>query len=254
MILNFRKFGEGPPLLILHGVFGSADNWQTLGKQLATSYTVYLIDQRNHGQSFHSPVFSYEAMRDDLLALVESESLQHFHLIGHSMGGKTAMFFACAYPHLVRNLVVVDIAPRHYLPHHQNIFKGFHSLDLPTLTSRKEADEQMAQVIPDFGVRQFILKNLSRNEHGQFAWKLNLDAIEKNIENIGSGLPKDLSFEGNTLFVSGGLSDYITSEDRDQISHHFPNSDLATIDGAGHWVHAQKPQELLTLLQSFLSK
>lgn len=253
MKLHFRKFGEGHPLFVLHGVFGSADNWQTLAKYFAENNSVYLLDQRNHGNSPHSEVMTYEAMADDLKELMDDEGLSQIHLLGHSMGGKTAMAFGMKYPDLLNKLIVVDIAPKYYPPHHQQIFEGFHAVNLQTLTSRKEAEDIMASTIKDFGVRQFILKNLTRNTQNEFAWKVNLDVIEKNIEIIGEGLNTNQTWSGEALFIAGGKSQYILAEDEIIIKNYFPKAVIKSIDGSGHWVHAEKPQELLKMVQEFLS-
>lgn len=254
MKLNFRKYGQGHPLFVLHGVFGSSDNWQSLGKAFAEHFTTYLIDLRNHGNSPHSEEMTYDAMARDLKELMSSEGLKSIHLLGHSMGGKVAMHFATAYPQLVDRLIVVDIAPKYYPPHHQQIFEGFHSVDLANLQSRKDADNQMAEKIRDFGVRQFILKNLTRDEQGNYAWKVNLNALQKNIENIGAGLPENQKSENPTLFIGGSKSDYLQDADHELIKQHFPKASIESVDGAGHWVHAEKPKELLALVLEFLSK
>lgn len=252
MKLHFRKFGKGHPLFVLHGVFGSADNWQTLAKYFAEQFTVYLIDQRNHGNSPHDDVMTYDAMVEDLATLMNDEGLTSIHLLGHSMGGKTAMTFSMKYPEKLNKMIVVDIAPKYYPPHHQQIFEGFHAIDLATLESRKEAEEIMASKIRDIGVRQFILKNLTRNTSNQFEWKVNLKVIEENIEIIGEGLSTDQKWSGEALFISGGKSQYILPEDEIIIKNYYPNAEIKTIEGAGHWVHAEKPQELLNLVLAFL--
>lgn len=252
MQLNFRKYGSGQPLFILHGVFGSSDNWQTLGKEFAEKHAVYLIDQRNHGNSPHDEEMNYQVMSEDLVELMEQEKLTNINILGHSMGGKTAMHFACSYPDYVDKLIVVDIAPKYYPPHHQQIFEGFHSVDLKTIETRKDADEQMAKKIKNMGVRQFILKNLSR-EGDSYTWKVNLKALEENVEKIGGGLPEEALFEKGTLFIGGTKSDYITEEDHKLIKKHFPASEIKMIDGAGHWVHAEKPKELAEVVFDFLS-
>lgn len=253
MILDFRTLGEGEPLIVLHGVFGSADNWQTQAKSFSESHKTYLVDLRNHGKSFHSEVFDYHVMSEDVAQLMQSEGIDQAYILGHSMGGKVAMHLACRYPQLVKKLIVVDIAPRHYLPHHQQIFDGFNSVDLANLTNRKEADTQMSTKIADFGVRQFILKNLQRDKEGQFSWKLNLRAIEQNIEKVGAGLPEDYSFSGPTLFIRGSKSDYIKPEDEYLIKKPFPDAKVNTVEGAGHWVHAEKPEALIDQVLHFLS-
>ncbi len=253
MKLNFRKFGTGHPLFVLHGVFGSSDNWQTLGKSFSEHFTTYLIDLRNHGSSPHSDEMNYSVMTEDLLELMRDEGLESIYLLGHSMGGKTAMHLATHYPNKVKKLIVVDIAPKYYPPHHQQIFKGFHSVDLETTQSRKDADEQISQVISDLGIRQFILKNLGRDSENNFQWKLNLKAIEANIHEVGGGMAENALFDHSTLFIGGTKSDYITQEDLPLIGKHFPNSQVEMIAGAGHWVHAEKPKELNELVINFLS-
>lgn len=244
--------GEGEPLIILHGVFGSSDNWQTLGKVFAEHHKVYLVDLRNHGNSPHSQEFDYPLMVADIIELMEDEQLETAHILGHSMGGKVAMHLATSHPQRVKKLIVVDIAPKYYPPHHQQIFEGFHAVNLSTLSNRKEADEQMAQVIKNIGVRQFILKNLDRNKDGSFEWKLNLDAIESAIDKVGEGLEENVHFEGPSLFIAGGNSDYISVSDAEIIHQYFPKSTIITIKGAGHWVHAEKPQELGELVINYL--
>lgn len=253
MKLNFRTLGEGEPLIIMHGVFGSSDNWQTLGKVFAEKFKVYLVDLRNHGNSPHSDEFDYNVMVKDVVELMDAEGLKKSHILGHSMGGKVAMHLATQHAEKVDKLVVVDIAPKYYHPHHQQIFEGFHSVDLQNLENRKDADDQMAKVISNMGVRQFILKNLDRKKDGSFDWKLNVDAIEKAIEKVGEGMEGDVSFEGTSLFIAGGKSDYITDADHDLIREHFPKAIVATVKDAGHWVHAEKPKELGEMVMEFLN-
>lgn len=254
MKLNFRTLGSGQPLIIMHGVFGSSDNWQTLGKVFSEKFKVYLVDLRNHGNSPHSEEFDYDFMVDDIVELMYDDGLNDAHFLGHSMGGKVAMHFATKHPDKLGKLIVVDIAPKHYPPHHQQIFDGFRSVDLANLSNRKEADDQMSSVISNFGVRQFILKNLDRRKDGSFGWKLNLEVIQNAIEKVGEGIEGDVSFNGNTLFIAGGKSDYITVNDHELIHHHFPNTIISTVEGAGHWVHAEKPKELSDLVLDFLTK
>ncbi|WP_424962609.1 alpha/beta fold hydrolase [Ekhidna sp.] len=253
MKLNFRTLGEGDPLIIMHGVFGSSDNWQTLGKVFAERFKVYLVDLRNHGNSPHSDEFDYDVMVKDVVELMDDEDLKKAHILGHSMGGKVAMHLATQHTNRVDKLIVVDIAPKYYPPHHQEIFEGFHSVDLDSLENRKDADEQMAKVISNFGVRQFILKNLDRKKDGSFGWKLNVNAIERAIDKVGEGIEGDVSFEGTTLFIAGSKSDYITDEDHDLIREHFPKALIASVKDAGHWVHAEKPKELGEMVMEFLS-
>jgi len=251
MKLHFRSFGQGEPLIILHGVFGSSDNWQTVGKSLSGQFKIYLVDQRNHGSSPHSEEFNYSVMADDLLSLMMDEGIESAHLLGHSMGGKTAMTFTTRYPERVKKLIVVDMATRYYPPHHENIFRAFRSLNLPEIQSRKQADDELAHELPDFGVRQFILKNLTRKDN-DFVWKLNLDAIEANAEKIGAALDDDAWFNGHVLFIGGSESDYIQKSDFEAIHQHFPNAKIEFISGAGHWVHAEQPRPLIQKVTDFL--
>ncbi len=253
MKLNFRVLGEGEPVIVLHGIFGSSDNWQTVGKSLSEKFAVYLVDLRNHGQSPHSDEMNYPVMARDIKALIEEETGGSAHIVGHSMGGKVAMELATTFPQAIKSLVVVDIAPKYYPPHHQEILESFKSLGLKNLKSRKDADDALSTKISNPGVRQFILKNLGRNDDGSFEWKLNHRAIEANIETIGKGLDDGKSFGGETLFINGSKSDYIRNTDHELILSHFPKAQFETVNGSGHWVHAEKPQEITSLLTKFLS-
>lgn len=251
MKLNFRKTGEGKPLVILHGLFGSADNWMTIAKDLQKHYTLYLIDQRNHGDSGHSDEWDYKVMAEDLKELLEDNDLESIYLMGHSMGGKTAMTFALLYPDKVEKLIVADIAPRHYPVHHQTILEGLNAINLEKLSSRKEADEKLAEYIEDWGIRQFLLKSLTRKE-GKFAWKINLPVITEKIENIGEALDRDKVFDKPTLFMGGANSKYIQDKDKADIDKFFPNSHLIHIKDAGHWLHAEKPDAVAETVKAFL--
>lgn len=252
MELNYKSFGEGYPIIILHGLFGTLDNWQTIAKKLAANYSVYIIDQRNHGRSPHDDTFDYAAMAEDLQAFMESQWIYEAHIIGHSMGGKTAMQFALTYPDLVNQLVVVDIAPKAYEGGHQAIFEALFSLDVSTIANRKEADAALLDKIPDLGVRQFLLKNLTNDKKGGYKWKMNLPVIYKNYEQILGALESQETFDNPTLFIRGGQSDYIQKEDLSRIKTFFPAAELATVAEAGHWVHAAAPTALLTIVNAFL--
>ncbi|MBA9077706.1 alpha/beta fold hydrolase [Rufibacter quisquiliarum] len=253
MELHYRTIGEGSPLLILHGLFGYSDNWQTLGKYYAEHFKVYLIDQRNHGRSPHTPDFSYQHMSDDLREFIDQHQIQDAAILGHSMGGKVAMNFALQHPDKLSKLLVADIAPKAYPPHHDDILEGFHSIDLESLESRQDADDQLAQKVPDFGTRQFLLKNLYRTEDNKFAWRLNLESIEANLDSILGNIESDTPFTKPTLFLRGGNSRYIKPEqDTEQIKRLFPNAEIQTIENAGHWLHAEQPQEFFKLSMAFL--
>lgn len=244
MELHSVILGEGRPFLILHGFLGMSDNWKTLGKQFAKDgFEIHLIDQRNHGKSPHSDKFSYELMAGDIKEYCDSHDLKNIILLGHSMGGKTAMLTACENEGLVEKLIVVDIAPKYYAPHHQQILKGLTALDDAKLTSRGDAEDFLKDYIPETGVRLFLLKNLYWKTKEQLSLKLNLDALKANIENIGEALPEDKSFGGPTIFIKGENSDYITSQDHSAIKKQFPNAEFAEIKDAGHWVHAENMKD-----------
>jgi pimeloyl-ACP methyl ester carboxylesterase len=251
MKLNFKKIGSGPPLVILHGLFGSADNWYSISRELDTEFTMYLVDLRNHGDSPHSEEWNYEVMAEDLLELVNEEGLDKVYLMGHSMGGKVAMTFAVNNSKRVERLIVADISPRYYPVHHEVIIEGLLGMNLPEIQSRKEADEALADFIPDFGTRQFLLKSLGRNEDG-FYWKINLPVIVRHIEEVGKALEKDARYKGKTLFMAGEKSNYIQQKDMESILDHFPKFQLKTIFDAGHWMHAEQPKAVVREIRSFL--
>lgn len=249
--LYFRELGEGKPLIILHGLFGSSDNWLTLGRKFAEDYKVYILDQRNHGQSFHDNDFSYEAMASDLKQFIDSKGIEDPHVLGHSMGGKTAMTFATTNPDSIDKLIVADIGPQSYPVHHTSILKGLFSIDLQSIKSRKEADEQLTEYIPEMGIRQFLLKNLTRSG-SDFAWRINLPVIAQSIEQIGKGLNQNTSYANSALFVRGEKSDYVKDSDFNLIHSIFTNCKLETVLGAGHWLHAEKPQEFYHIVMNYL--
>lgn len=245
--------GEGAPLIILHGLFGSSDNWLSIARELESRYKVYLVDQRNHGDSPHSEEFTYSAMAADLKEFVEEHDIKAPVVVGHSMGGKTAMNFAVTCPNLLRKLVVVDIAPRYYPVHHDVILKGLQSIDVESLESRREADKALSEYVPELGVRQFLLKNLGRNSEGGYEWKINLPVINDQIENVGEALDEESRFEKPVLFINGAKSGYIKKErDEALIQQIFPKATIETIPGAGHWVHAEKPAEVIEKVRTFI--
>jgi pimeloyl-ACP methyl ester carboxylesterase len=228
------------------------DNWFSIAKELVDHYTLYLVDQRNHGDSPHAPDWNYALMVEDLRELLDEEGLEKVFLMGHSMGGKTVMNFAVAYPERVEKLIVGDIAPRHYPIHHQRILEGLNALNLQTLQSRKEADELLAAYIPEAGIRQFLLKSLGRGAEG-FVWKINLSVITANIENVGEALAEGSRYEGPSLFLGGANSDYILPSDLAAIQTHFPNYEWVSIPDAGHWLHAEQPEAVVKEIRRFLS-
>ena len=252
-ILHAIVKGEGDPLLILHGFLGMADNWKTLGNKFSENgFQVHLIDQRNHGRSFQTAAFSYTLMAEDLLRYIEFHQLDKVNIIGHSMGGKTAMFFASAYPERVAKLVVVDIAPKYYPQHHHQILSGLNALDFSRVKSRGEADKALAAYVPELSTRQFLLKNLYWTSGKTLAFRFHLESLTQNIEALGEALPQQANTAGATLFLKGGDSQYITQQDTSHIKTHFPNAVTDEIEGAGHWVHAAQPNAFFERVMAFL--
>lgn len=253
MKLHSNILGQGQPLLILHGFLGMSDNWKTLGNEFAEAgYEVHLIDQRNHGRSPHSETFSYTELAKDIQEYIQHYNLKNVILVGHSMGGKTAMTAAALFPHLVEKLVVVDIAPKYYAPHHQEILKGLKAVDDATLTSRGKADEVLSRYVPEKAVRMFLLKNLHWKNKEQLGLRLNLEVLTREIEELGRGLPMDYTYSGPTLFIRGERSNYITSEDKGLIEKHFPKATIVSIPRAGHWVHAENKKAFYEELMKFI--
>lgn len=244
MKLHYRKMGEGAPFIILHGLFGSSDNWQTHAKRLADYFEVYLVDQRNHGHSDWSEDFNYDLLAEDLKELIDDEGLSDVYLLGHSMGGKTAMFFAQKYPELVEKLIVVDMGIKGYPSHHGPILEGLNALDLNVIKTRGAAAKEMAKYVDNEATRMFLLKNLYWKEKGQLAWRINIPVLEEKMPEILVPLPEAECFVP-TLFMRGGLSGYIKEEDYDSIREAFPDCDIKTIERAGHWIHAEAPKEFM---------
>ena len=251
-ILHSRIIGEGKPLLILHGYFGNGDNWKSIANKLKDSFQVHLIDQRNHGRSFHSDEFDYELMVEDLYNYIVHHQLEKAHLLGHSMGGKTVMLFAVEHPELVDKLIVADISPRMYPPHHHDILEALNSIDFSIHTSRKLVDEKLAEKIPENGVRQFLLKSVYWKEKGQLDFRFNLHSLIENNNEVGVALPSFTVFDGETLFLKGENSGYISSDEEPIINAHFPNNRIESIKNAGHWLHAENPMDFLNALSNFL--
>jgi pimeloyl-ACP methyl ester carboxylesterase len=245
--------GIGKPLLILHGFLGMSDNWKTLGSQFADlGYQVHMLDLRNHGRSFHADAFNYEVMMEDVVAYCKFHNLTAISIIGHSMGGKTAMFLATNHSELVDKLIVADIGPKYYKPHHQDILAGLNAVDFSEKPDRNQVEEVLKKYIPDFGTRQFLMKSLYWKEPGQLAFRFNLDSFNANIEHVGSAIPENKLFEKQTLFIRGGNSRYILDIDLEQIKTHFPKATLETIPNAGHWLHAENPKIFFEIVQQFL--
>jgi len=255
MLLHSNIIGSGHPMIILHGFLGMGDNWKTLAKQFAKeNFEVHLVDQRNHGRSFHSDDFSYEDMVMDLKYYFDYHKIGNAILLGHSMGGKTAMLFATRHPSLISKLLVADISPRYYPVHHDAILEGLSSLDFKVITSRGEADEQLSNYVLDIGTRMFLLKNLYWVEKGKLALRINLEVLKEQVAEVGEALPIHEIFEGETLFLRGDWSEYIGLQDEALIRRQFPNASIKTIANAGHWLHAENPKEFYKLVINFIKQ
>ncbi|MBS4013285.1 MAG: alpha/beta fold hydrolase [Bacteroidetes bacterium] len=252
MKLNYKSFGNGPPIIIVHGLFGMLDNWITIARKFENDYTVYLVDQRNHGKSGRSDVFNYQAMSDDLLEFMDTNNIQTSHLIGHSMGGKTIMQFAFDYPERVNKLVVADIGPVQYENKHEMIINAMLSIDFSQQKSRQDVEELLSKTIKSKRLLQFLMKNLYWKDKNNLGWKTNMEAVLENMEKIGEAIASDKPYMGPALFVRGGRSDYVTLKEMHQIKMQFPIAEIKTINGATHWLHYDKPDDFFALVSDFL--
>lgn len=252
-ILHSRIVGTGKPLVILHGFLGMGDNWKTLANRFAEAgFETHLVDQRNHGRSFHHMDFSYEHMAEDLDKYLTHHNIDDINLLGHSMGGKTAMEFAVERAELVDKLVVADISPKAYPQHHQAILAGLSVLWAATIESRKEADEVLSDYVKEPGIRQFLLKNLYWKEKGQLGLRINLPALMANVDEVGKPLDANDLYHGPALFLKGEKSDYIQDLDEILIKRHFPQAEVKEVGAAGHWLHAENPAEFYQNVMNFL--
>jgi len=263
MKINYKNFGKGKPLIILHGLYGSSDNWYSVAKELSGKFMVYLPDARNHGKSGHTQNHDYESMKEDLLDFIKQHDIVHPIIIGHSMGGKTAMQFALDHPEKLKKLVVVDISPRDYSEtekagekglSHAHIINALKNIDLSKVDKRSDAEEQLSREISSKPVRQFLLKNLEREKNGGYHWLLNLEALSNDLPKILGGINDNTGkqFDGSTLFIRGELSSYITDNDLQEIKSFFPAAKVQTVKNAGHWIHAENPGEFLGILSGFI--
>ncbi len=251
-LLHGNVLGKGEPLIILHGLFGMGDNWKSLANKYAADFEVHLIDQRNHGRSFHSDEFSYEFMAEDLGKYIAFHELEEVNLLGHSMGGKTAMLYSTQAEEVVKKLIVADISPRYYTPHHQIITQALQAVDFSGIKQRTEVEDVLKAYISNFGIRQFLLKNVNRKDDGTYEFRFNLKSIVAHIEEVGKPLAEDHVYHKSTLFIRGDNSDYITSEDEILIKHHFPLAEIVTVKNAGHWLHAENPSDFYELTLNYL--
>jgi len=254
MKLHSNIIGSGFPLVILHGFLGMGDNWKTLAKKYSKlGYEVHLVDQRNHGRSPHSEDFSYEILSADLLEYCKNRDFEKITLLGHSMGGKTAMQFACEYPEKIQHLLIADISPKYYAPHHQDILDSLQALDFLKIKSRVDAENELKKYITHQATRMFLLKNLHRKSPTEFALRVNLRVLSEKVIEIGRALSPDLIFTGKVLFLKGELSNYILNNELDVIQKHFPNYELKTIANAGHWLHAENSSDFFAISRFFLN-
>lgn len=252
-MLHSKIEGQGSPLLILHGFMGSGDNWKTLSGQYAENgFEVHSLDLRNHGKSLHSDVFTYTAMVQDVVEYCDGNNLEKVAIIGHSMGGKVTMFFAVAYPERVSKLIIADIGPKYYRPHHQDILAGLNAVHFEMKPDRSAVEATLTEYIEDAGTRQFLMKNLYWKEPGQLQFRFNLPVFNEKVENIGEALPQDAQFNGPTLFLKGDRSNYIKEEDAALIETHFPEAIIKTVANSGHWLHAENPKYFLEYTLEFL--
>jgi pimeloyl-ACP methyl ester carboxylesterase len=251
-ILHSKIIGNGDPLFILHGLFGMSDNWLTLGRKFSEHFEVHLIDLRNHGRSFHDDVMGYEVMVQDIVKYLEHYNLNTINILGHSMGGKVAMFFAVLHPEKVEKLIVADIAPKNYPNRHQFIFNALDKVDFDLIKTREAIRKILNQSIPNQGIVQFLLKNVYHKTVAELDWRFNKKVLQKNYKSLNEPLPSFYTFDKETLFLKGGNSDYILASDERFITAHFPNAQIETISNAGHWLHAENPDEFYEKCRLFL--
>lgn len=242
-LLHSNILGQGKPLIILHGLFGLSDNWMTLGRKFAEHFEVHVLDLRNHGRSFHHAIMDYETMVEDVLYYCNHHKINSFNIIGHSMGGKVAMFLAVQHPEKIEHLIVADIAPKTYPNRHQFIFDALFKIDFKKIKTRNKVAKNLQQTIQNQGIVQFLLKNVYHRENDQLAWRFNVETLFKNYTLLNENLPVYSQFNGDTLFLKGEYSDYIIPSDESVIKAHFPKAIIKTIAKAGHWVHAENPEE-----------
>ena len=254
MKLFFRTIGEGKPVIILHGLFGLNDNWQTFAKAVADKgFKAILVDLRNHGQSPHSSEFNYEVMSGDVIELIQSENIINSILLGHSLGGKVAMKVALQNPDFISKLIVVDIAPKYYPVHHDDVLKALHAVNLNETKTRADAEKILSNYLHDTGTRQFLLKNLYWVGE-KLAWRFNLDSISNNIENVGEEITYPTPLTKPTLFIRGQKSRYVSDNDFSSIQQLFPQAKLETINNAGHWVHADNLMDMMAVCTKFMEE
>lgn len=250
--LYCRRYGSGPPLVLLHGLFGSSDNWHTVARALAADLSVYALDLRNHGRSFHSARHDYAAMAEDVERFAAARGLAPVTLLGHSMGGKVAMVLAGSNPERVGRLIVVDITPK-ATPVLREPIAALRRLDFEKIGTLAQAEAMLAPEIPDPVLRHFLLKNAERTPAGRYRWRINLEAIERNLDRIAEAVPAG-GFDKPCLFIRGGKSDYLGDADWRGLRGLFPAAELATLPEAGHWVHADARDAFIAVVRDFIRR
>jgi pimeloyl-ACP methyl ester carboxylesterase len=253
MQLNFKVSGQGFPLVILHGLMGSLDNWQTMARHLSDTYRVYTVDLRDHGRSPHTDAISYPLMAGDLLEFFDQQNINQAHVLGHSMGGKVAMEFTLRHSSRVKKQIIADIAPKVYGRYHDDVFETLFAVDLSSITSRGKADEVMKQYMPDTSMRQFLLKSLHRTTEGKYEWKMNVQMLYDNYSNITANISDSFTAGNETLVIRGGRSKYVSDDDLQLFRRYFPDTSMITIENSGHWIHAEAPSEFLEAVRNFLN-
>ncbi len=257
MRLFHREFGnQGQPLIILHGLFGISDNWVSFARKISDSYHVFIPDQRNHGQSQHCDLFNYDVLTDDIYEFITEHNLDDPIILGHSMGGKVAMQFALKYPELTPAIIIADISMRAYENnrHHEKFIAAMRSIDFQSIKYRSEIEASLSKTIPSARIRQFLLKNIHRNEEGALNWRIHLDGIEKNLDAIFTAIDSTKTYNAPALFIHGGASSYVQESDKPEIQKAFTQAEFEMIAHATHWLHADEPEKFLNIVVNFLKK
>ncbi len=252
MRLHFQSHGHGPPIIVLHGLFGSSDNWLPFARKLSNEFQLIAVDQRNHGRSPHSDHVDYHLMAADLAELMDAQNLPRGHILGNSMGGKTAMQFALSHPSRVEKLIIADMAPHAYPPLHAKIYDALLALDLRNYQNRSQVSDALAPEIPNEALRLFLLKMVGRNPDGSLFWQTNIRALHANSELLRAALPDAAPFTGPALFIRGEKSDYLLDADLPGIRRLFPMSNIRTIANAAHWLHVEAPEPFQKTVREFL--
>lgn len=251
-MLNYKEYGNGEPLIILHGLLGMLDNWHSFSKKLSKEYWIISVDQRNHGKSFHDSHFDYDVLAEDLFNFLEQKHIPRCHLLGHSMGGKTVLNFINTYGEMIDKSIIVDIAPKKYKPGHELIFNSLLKIALEGIQNRKSVQEFLMNELNELSTVLFLMKNLSRSSDGKYTWKANIESLYNNYQNITQSVYPQEPLGQDILFVKGEHSNYISPEDQIEIMQYYPEAKIEIIQSAGHWIHADQPEELLKTVKNFL--